>query len=84
APPAPPSPSASPTAARTHPGASPRTASADPSAAEPRPTAAATGLYRHPDSQVLDWVRTHPDDPRRDVIAARIAGRPAAVWFADP
>ncbi|MGV9549130.1 glycoside hydrolase family 6 protein [Streptomyces ardesiacus] len=84
APPAPPSPSASPTAARTHPGASPRTASAGPSAPEPRPTAAATGLYRHPDSQVLDWVRTHPDDPRRDVIAARIAGRPAAVWFADP
>ncbi|MEV5875792.1 glycoside hydrolase family 6 protein [Streptomyces sp. NPDC052101] len=41
-------------------------------------------LYRHPDSQVLDWVRAHPGDPRTAVIADRIAGRPAAVWFADP
>ncbi|MEU9152151.1 glycoside hydrolase family 6 protein [Streptomyces sp. NPDC048417] len=40
-------------------------------------------LYRHPDSQVADWVRAHPDDPRAAVIANRIAGRPAAVWFAD-
>ncbi|MFF4569883.1 glycoside hydrolase family 6 protein [Streptomyces sp. NPDC001410] len=39
-------------------------------------------LYRHPDSQVLDWVRAHPDDPRTALIASRIAGRPAAVWFA--
>ncbi|KUN02160.1 endoglucanase [Streptomyces yokosukanensis] len=41
-------------------------------------------LYRHPESQVLDWVRAHPGDPRTAVIAARIADRPAAVWFADP
>ncbi|MGW3207004.1 glycoside hydrolase family 6 protein [Streptomyces sp. NPDC001135] len=41
-------------------------------------------LYRLPGSQVLDWVRAHPGDPRTDVIAARIAGRPAAVWFTDP
>lgn len=40
-------------------------------------------LYRHPDSQVLDWVRAHPDDPRTAVIESRIADRPAAVWFAD-
>nr|WSY58039.1 glycoside hydrolase family 6 protein [Streptomyces sp. NBC_00886] len=40
-------------------------------------------LYRHPESQVLDWVRAHPDDPRTDVIASRIADQPAAVWFAD-
>ncbi|MCZ0990227.1 glycoside hydrolase family 6 protein [Streptomyces diastatochromogenes] len=40
-------------------------------------------LYRHPDSQVLDWVRAHPDDPRTALIASRIADRPAAVWFAD-
>ncbi|WP_189951810.1 glycoside hydrolase family 6 protein [Streptomyces alanosinicus] len=41
-------------------------------------------LYRRPGSQVLDWVRAHPDDPRTAVIAARIADRPAAVWFTDP
>ncbi|WP_454345588.1 glycoside hydrolase family 6 protein [Streptomyces canus] len=40
-------------------------------------------LYRHPASQVLDWVRDHPRDPRAEVIADRIADRPAAVWFAD-
>ena len=39
-------------------------------------------LYRHPDSQVLDWVRAHQGDPRRSVIESRIASRPAAVWFA--
>jgi endoglucanase len=48
---------------------------------QPAPTPA--GLYRHPDSQVLDWVRAHPGDPRTPVIASRIADRPAAVWFAD-
>ncbi|MFI2379966.1 glycoside hydrolase family 6 protein [Streptomyces sp. NPDC018964] len=42
-----------------------------------------TRLYRHPDSQVLDWLRTNPDDPRRAVIESRIADQPAAVWFAD-
>ncbi|WP_031174453.1 glycoside hydrolase family 6 protein [Streptomyces durhamensis] len=41
-------------------------------------------LYRHPGSQVLDWVRAHPGDPRTAVIASRIADRPAAVWFTDP
>ncbi|MFI6372967.1 glycoside hydrolase family 6 protein [Streptomyces sp. NPDC050546] len=46
--------------------------------------AAVTGrLYRHPDSQVLDWIRAHDGDPRHEVIASRIADRPAAVWFAD-
>ncbi|MCF1644488.1 glycoside hydrolase family 6 protein [Streptomyces indiaensis] len=40
-------------------------------------------LYRHPDSQVLAWVRSHSADPRHAVIASRIAEQPAAVWFAD-
>ncbi|MFI1727152.1 glycoside hydrolase family 6 protein [Streptomyces sp. NPDC020489] len=48
-----------------------------------RTAAAPTRLYRHPASQVLDWVRAHPGDPRQDVIASRIADQPAAVWFAD-
>ncbi|WP_425246733.1 glycoside hydrolase family 6 protein [Streptomyces sp. NEAU-NA10] len=39
--------------------------------------------YLHPDSQVLDWVRANPGDSRRAVIESRIAGRPAAVWFAE-
>ncbi|MCX4773962.1 glycoside hydrolase family 6 protein [Streptomyces sp. NBC_01285] len=39
-------------------------------------------LYRHPGSQVLDWVAGHRSDPRRPLIEARIAARPAAVWFA--
>ncbi|MBB4900555.1 endoglucanase [Streptomyces griseostramineus] len=62
--------------------------------ASPRPSASRTGrkpqaapastrLYLHPESQVLDWVRGNPDDPRREVIESRIADRPAAVWFAD-
>ncbi|MFC5637454.1 glycoside hydrolase family 6 protein [Streptomyces bullii] len=42
-----------------------------------------TRLYRHPDSNVLAWVRANPDDPRRAVIESRIADQPAAVWFAD-
>ncbi|MBC7269982.1 MAG: glycoside hydrolase family 6 protein [Streptomyces sp.] len=58
---------------------SPRAASAP-----ERPAAVAPPrLYRHPDSQVLAWVRGNADDPRREVIRARIADRPAAVWFAD-
>ncbi|MEU3891790.1 glycoside hydrolase family 6 protein [Streptomyces sp. NPDC029041] len=40
-------------------------------------------LYRHPDSQVLEWSRSHSGDPRHAVIASRIATQPAAVWFAD-
>ncbi|MGW8953649.1 glycoside hydrolase family 6 protein [Streptomyces sp. NPDC055709] len=43
--------------------------------------AAGASLYRHPQSQVLDWVRDHHDDPRRPLIESRIAARPAAVWF---
>ncbi|PTH85399.1 endoglucanase [Streptomyces sp. A244] len=46
-------------------------------------TAVAGRLYRHPDSQVLEWVRSHSGDPRHAVIASRIAEQPAAVWFAD-
>ncbi|MER7176872.1 glycoside hydrolase family 6 protein [Streptomyces mesophilus] len=41
------------------------------------------GLYLHGQSQVLDWVRANRDDPRRPLIEAQIADRPAAVWFAD-
>ncbi|MEV0741377.1 glycoside hydrolase family 6 protein [Streptomyces sp. NPDC050549] len=53
-------------------------------ARKPRRTATVSPrLYRHPESQVLDWVRDHPDDPRTEVIESRIADRPAAVWFAD-
>ncbi|WP_434028155.1 glycoside hydrolase family 6 protein [Streptomyces graminofaciens] len=44
----------------------------------------ATRLYRHSGSQVLDWVRANPDDPRSAVIESRIADHPAAVWFTDP
>lgn len=55
-----------------------------PKASDGRPAApASTRLYRHTDSQVLDWVRTHRSDPRRALIESRIADRPAAVWFAD-
>lgn len=83
APSASPSPTTSPTATRATPSVPPRKTSASPAERTPRPTASATRLYRHPDSQVLDWVRAHPGDPRHDVIAARIADEPAAVWFAD-
>lgn len=57
-------------------------ASTEPEAKQ-APAPASVRLYRHPDSQVLDWVRAHRDDPRRPVIEAEIADRPAAVWFAD-
>ncbi|WP_320774834.1 glycoside hydrolase family 6 protein [Streptomyces sp. CRN 30] len=75
---APPSPSVSPVPSRTEPSAAPGATRGSAAAGADR-----ARLYRHPDSQVLDWVAAHPDDPRRDVIAARIAARPAAVWFAD-
>ncbi len=78
------------------PSASPSvTVSASPSVEPKRSPSASTGarkerravpsarLYRHPASRVLDWVRAHPDDPRRAVIESRIADQPAAVWFAD-
>ncbi|MFF8833055.1 glycoside hydrolase family 6 protein [Streptomyces sp. NPDC015131] len=84
--PASPTPSPSPTASRT-----PARTSAPP-APKPSPTRAkkaapvartvSADLYRHPQSQVLDWVRDNPGDPRRDVISSRIADQPAAVWFA--
>ncbi|MYS92726.1 MULTISPECIES: glycoside hydrolase family 6 protein [Streptomyces] len=48
-----------------------------------RTTPVGARLYRHPDSQVLDWVRANAGDPRHAVIASRIADQPAAVWFAD-
>ncbi|MFI1759035.1 glycoside hydrolase family 6 protein [Streptomyces sp. NPDC020571] len=73
--------SPTPTAGKPTPGPSPRRTSAK---KEPRTPGIATRLYRHPESQVLDWVRAHPGDPRQDVIASRIAGHPAAVWFTDP
>ncbi|MFE0882792.1 glycoside hydrolase family 6 protein [Streptomyces rochei] len=74
-----PSASASASAKKASPGPSRKTAPET----RPRTTPAATRLYRHPESQVLSWVRAHPDDPRRDVIRSRIADHPAAVWFAD-
>ncbi|GAP46966.1 endoglucanase [Streptomyces azureus] len=48
-----------------------------------RTTPVSPRLYRHPDSQVLDWVQAHSGDPRHAVIASRIVDQPAAVWFAD-
>ncbi|MBO1331555.1 glycoside hydrolase family 6 protein [Streptomyces sp. VRA16 Mangrove soil] len=54
-----------------------RTATRSPVAPAP------AGLYRHTDSQVLDWVRANRSDPRRPLIESRIADQPAAVWFAD-
>ncbi|WNF25969.1 glycoside hydrolase family 6 protein [Streptomyces sp. C11-1] len=67
---------------RTAPGASaPPTASPTAPAAAPAPPPR-TRLFRHPRSQVLDWVRANPGDPRRPAIESRIATRPAAVWFA--
>ncbi|MDX3580118.1 glycoside hydrolase family 6 protein, partial [Streptomyces sp. FL07-04A] len=50
---------------------------------KPRAATASAGLYRHDESQVLDWVHAHPADPRTPVIESRVANRPAAVWFAD-
>ncbi len=83
--PAVPSPSPATTSARPSPatpsaGPGPKSS---PSKREPTTAAAPAQLYRHPESQVLDWVGAHPDDARRAVIESRIADRPAAVWFAD-
>ncbi|WP_328869990.1 glycoside hydrolase family 6 protein [Streptomyces sp. NBC_00287] len=50
---------------------------------ERQTAAVSTRLYRHPESQVLDWVRENAGDPRHGVIQSRIAAQPAAVWFAD-
>lgn len=74
------SPSPSPSPSRT--GGTRAAPSPSPSEKPLRRTASAAGLYRHPESQVLDWVRGHRDDPRRPLIESRIAAQPAAVWFA--
>ncbi|WP_067274355.1 glycoside hydrolase family 6 protein [Streptomyces jeddahensis] len=87
-------PSASPSTTSASPSPSPSTSSPKPSpktkapSKAPKTSAAAapavsTRLYRHDDSQVLDWVRAHRSDPRRPLIESRIADQPAAVWFAD-
>ncbi|MGW1954994.1 glycoside hydrolase family 6 protein [Streptomyces sp. NPDC001920] len=87
-------PSPSPSATRsTSPTPAPPTPKSEPTLGPPSPTvtektqeqraAVSARLYRHPDSQVLDWVRDHLDDPRHAVIRSRIAEQPAAVWFAD-
>ncbi|MEX1653623.1 glycoside hydrolase family 6 protein [Streptomyces pseudovenezuelae] len=76
------SPSASaPASASAKASASPSPKKAGHGPAKAGPTT--TRLYRHPASQVLDWVRDHPRDWRAEVIESRIADRPAAVWFAD-
>jgi endoglucanase len=81
-----------PTPSRTSAAPSPARSASPPPKPGPKPSAskekqgtvaAPALLYRHPDSQVLDWIKTHPGDARRDVIESRIADRPAAVWFAD-
>ncbi|MGY1502282.1 glycoside hydrolase family 6 protein [Streptomyces sp. QTS52] len=78
-----PSPSARTTEARK-PSRRPSSAAPEPEPEAKRaPAAVSARLYRYPDSQVLDWVGAHRDDPRRPVIEAEIADRPAAVWFAD-
>jgi hypothetical protein len=76
-----PSPSARTTKARK-PSRTPSPAPPEPKARQ-APAQVSARLYRYPDSQVLDWVGAHRDDPRRPVIEAEIADRPAAVWFAD-
>jgi endoglucanase len=79
-----PSPSASAKASASASATPKRTAAPSPTkTGKARPAAVSPRLYRHPESQVLDWVRDHPDDPRTEVIASRIADQPAAVWFAD-
>ncbi|MFD7550808.1 glycoside hydrolase family 6 protein [Streptomyces sp. NPDC059816] len=73
-------------ASRTpRPSAPTRSAPARPATRAPatRKAPASSGLYRHPESQVLDWVRANPGDPRAAAIRSEIAERPAAVWFAD-
>lgn len=74
--------SSGPTTGESAPAPSPEQASGAPGKTSRTP-AGSTRLYRHPDSQVLDWLRAHPDDPRKELIESRIADRPAAVWFAD-
>lgn len=61
----------------------PRTPSPTRTERKQQPAVVSARLYRHPDSQVLEWVRDNTGDPRHAVIEARIAAQPAAVWFAD-
>ncbi|WP_189711114.1 glycoside hydrolase family 6 protein [Streptomyces phaeofaciens] len=76
-----PTPSPSPSAGSQRPSA---TATPAPTPRKPQAAAVSSArLYHHPDSQVVDWVREHPDDPRRAVVESRIANRPAAVWFTE-
>ncbi|WAZ20385.1 glycoside hydrolase family 6 protein [Streptomyces cinnabarinus] len=81
----PPSPSASPSAkpSPTKKKKASPTPSPKKTDTERRTAAVSTQLYRHPDSQVLDWVGSNSGDPRHGVIRSRIAAQPAAVWFAD-
>ncbi|MFD5429951.1 glycoside hydrolase family 6 protein [Streptomyces sp. NPDC127084] len=74
--------SKSPPAPGASPSATAKSAPKRPVAPSPAPTPDGGLLYRHPDSQVIDWVRAHRGDPRRALIEARIAAQPAAVWFA--
>ncbi|MFJ6087656.1 glycoside hydrolase family 6 protein [Streptomyces sp. NPDC092369] len=79
-----PSPSTSGTSAAPSPKKARPSASSAPRKTRKEPSVpVAEGLYRHPESQVLDWVRANPSDPRTPVIESRIADRPAAVWFTD-
>ncbi|WP_128428904.1 glycoside hydrolase family 6 protein [Streptomyces cyaneus] len=73
---------ASPTPRKTA-GATPRTPSPTTTERKQQPAVVSARLYRHPDSQVLEWVRDNAGDPRHAVIESRIAAQPAAVWFAD-
>ncbi|GAA0620330.1 glycoside hydrolase family 6 protein [Streptomyces crystallinus] len=73
----------SPTRAAPRPVRPSTAASKPPAAPAPAWAAISAALYRSPDSQVLDWIRAHPDDPRRPVIERRIADRPTAVWFTE-
>ncbi|SDJ87307.1 glycoside hydrolase family 6 protein [Streptomyces indicus] len=79
-------PTASPTASASKSPKASKKPSKKPSSKAPakkKSAPASNGLYLHGESQVLDWVRSNRDDPRRPQIEAQIADRPAAVWFAD-
>ncbi|MDG4859423.1 glycoside hydrolase family 6 protein [Streptomyces sp. T-3] len=80
-----PSPSPSPSPSKTSKSPSPKASSKGPETKPPTSGAppVSTSLYRHTESQVLDWVRANRDDPRRPLIEQRIADQPAAVWFAE-
>ncbi len=45
------------------------------------PYQAVNGFYRDEHSQALEWVRSHPDDPRASVIDREIASVPTSRWF---